>query len=137
MKGFTLHLLDGTRGEQIGDVVSFVGSDASGSFGILAGHTPFLTSLRMGLARFRCRDGAWRYLAVPGAILRFDGHELWLGARRYLLEDDLEKISRALRERLLVEEQQMHATRHSLRRMEEELLTRMWELGRQSASWRA
>ncbi|HTQ35452.1 MAG TPA: F0F1 ATP synthase subunit epsilon [Steroidobacteraceae bacterium] len=131
MKGFTLRLLDATRSEQLDEVVSFVGADASGSFGILAGHAPFITALRMGLARFRGRDGRWRYLALPEAVLRFDGRELVLGTRRYLLGEDLDQISAALRERLLVEERQLQDTRRSLRHMEEALMKRMWELGRQ------
>jgi F-type H+-transporting ATPase subunit epsilon len=130
MSGFALRLLDATRSETIPGVVSFVGADASGSFGILPGHAHFMTSLRFGLARFHCEDGPWRYLALPGGILRFDESGLTIGTRRYLLEDDLDKVSAALRERLLVEEQQLAGTRRSLRTMEEELLMRMWQLGR-------
>jgi F-type H+-transporting ATPase subunit epsilon len=131
MSGFPLQLLDATRSETIPDVVSFVGVDASGAFGIQPGHALFMTSLRFGLARFRCQDGPWRYLALPGGILRFENGQLIIGTRRYLLEDDLDKVSTALRERLLVEEQQLAGTRRSLRSMEEELLMRMWRLGRQ------
>jgi F-type H+-transporting ATPase subunit epsilon len=131
VSGFTLRLLDATHAEEIADVVSFVGTDATGSFGILPGHTRFMTALRVGLARFRCQDGPWRYLALPSGILSFDGRCLTIGTRRVLLEDDLDKVSTALRERLLVEERQLEGTRRSLRSMEEELLMRMWRLGRQ------
>ena len=37
MKAFTLRLQDATHAEEITGVTSFVGEDASGSFGILAG----------------------------------------------------------------------------------------------------
>jgi len=131
MNTFSLQLLDAMHGEEIAGVVSFVGTDATGSFGILPGHTRFMTALRMGLARFQCQDGRWRYLAFPGAILHFDGTHLVIGTRRYLLEDDLDKVSAAWRERLLVEERELEGTRRSLRTMEEELLMRMWQLGRQ------
>ena len=131
MSGFTLRLLDATHVQEIPGVASFIGSDASGSFGILPGHEHFMTSLRIGLARFHATDGPWRYLALPGGILRFDGTQLTIGTRRYLLEDDLDKVSTALRERLLVEEEQLQGTRRSLRTMEEALLMRMWHLGRQ------
>ena len=131
MSGFTLRLLDTTHSDDIEGVVSFIAADATGSFGILPGHARFMTSLRVGLARFRCQDGPWRYIALPGGILSFDGRQLVVGTRRVLLENDLDKVSAALRERLLVEEQQLEGTRRSLRNMEEELLTRMWRLGRQ------
>ena len=53
MKGFSLLLRDANRFEHIAGVTSFVGEDASGSFGILPGHGRMMTSLVVGLARFR------------------------------------------------------------------------------------
>ena len=54
---------------------------------------------------------------------------LTLSTRRYLRDDDYTRISEALQEQLLTEEQQLHTTRESLRRMEESLLKRLWDLG--------
>ena len=51
MNTFVLHLQSATQNERIEKVESFVGRDASGSFGILAGHAPFMTSLVFGMAR--------------------------------------------------------------------------------------
>jgi F-type H+-transporting ATPase subunit epsilon len=99
---FILRLQDATRAEEITGVASFVGEDASGSFGILAGHTRMLTALIIGLARFRIGD-AWRYLAVPGAVLYFQDNVLTLSTRRYLLDDDYMRISQSLQQQLLAE----------------------------------
>lgn len=114
-------------------VRSFVGEDASGSFGILAGHARMATTLVAGLARFRTGPADWRYVATPGALVYFRDGVLTLSTRHYLYDTDYSRISAALREELLVEEERLHATKESLRRMEEALFKRMWELGRGSA----
>jgi len=133
VKAFTLKLQDATRSEKITGVTSFVGEDASGSFGILAGHARMMTSLIIGLARFRIGEDTWKYLAVPAAVLYFRENELTLSTRRYLLDDDYMRISQALQQQLLAEEDTLHAIKQSLRQMEKEALKRLWELGRRSA----
>jgi F-type H+-transporting ATPase subunit epsilon len=133
VKAFTLWLQDATRSEEIAGVTSFVGNDASGSFGILAGHARMMTSLVIGLARFRIGEGAWQYLALPGAVLYFHGEVLTLSTRHYLLDDDYMRISQALQRQLLAEEEKLHAMKESLHHMEEEVLKRLWEMGRKGA----
>lgn len=130
MKTFTLNLQDATRSETIDGVVSFVGEDTSGSFGILAGHVRAMTSLVFGLARFRTGEAAWQYLALPGALLYFRDNVLTVNTRRYLLGDDYMRISQALQQELLAEEEKLRAVKESLRHMEEALLKRLWEMGR-------
>lgn len=130
MKTFTLRLRDATRSEDIAGVSSFVGEDASGSFGVLAEHARMMTSLVTGLARFRTGESDWRYLAVPGALLYFHDGILTLCTRRYLLDDDYMRIITALQDQLLAEEEKLHTMKQSLHRMEEEVLRHMWEMGR-------
>jgi F-type H+-transporting ATPase subunit epsilon len=43
MNTFVMHLQSATQYERINGVVSFVGEDESGSFGILAGHASMVT----------------------------------------------------------------------------------------------
>jgi F-type H+-transporting ATPase subunit epsilon len=131
MKTFTLALHDATRSEEIRGVTSFVGEDASGSFGILAGHARMMTALTIGLARFRAGGENWRYLALPGAVLYFHDNVLTLCTRRYLLDDDYARISEQLQQQLLVEEEKLHTIKESLHHMEEEVLKRLWEVDRQ------
>lgn len=133
MKTFTLRLQDATRAEEISQVSSFIGEDASGSFGILAGHARMMASLIMGLARFRVGNGPWTYLAVPGAMLYFRDDVLTLSTRRYLLDEDYTRISRALQEQLLVEEEKLRSMKDSLQHMEEAVFKRLWEMGRGEA----
>ena len=132
MKKFTLILQDATHTQRIEQVTSFVGEDATGSFGILAGHARMMTSLVFGLARFRTGENAWQYLALPGAVLYFNANELSLSTRRYLVDDDYERISTALHEQLLAEENELRELKKSLHHMEEEVLKRLWEIGHES-----
>ena len=132
MKKFTLILQDATHTQQIEQVTSFVGEDATGSFGILAGHARMMTSLVFGLARFRAGENDWQYLALPGAVLYFNDNELSLSTRRYLVDDDYERISIALHEQLLAEENELRELKKSLHHMEEEVLKRLWEIGHES-----
>ena len=130
MKRFTLALQDAAHTERINNVTSFVGEEASGSFGILAGHARMMTSLVFGLARFRIDKNPWQYLALPGGVLYFRKNELSISTRRYLIDDDYERISSALQEQFVAEETELHAMKKSLHQMEEQLLKRLWETTR-------
>ena len=128
MKDFTLLLQDATHAETLTGVTSFVGEDASGSFGILAGHARIMASLTIGLARFRIGDADWQYLALPGAVLYFHDNVLTLSTRHYLRDDDYMRVSQALSQRLLAEEEKLRSMKKSLRHMEEEILRHLWEM---------
>jgi F-type H+-transporting ATPase subunit epsilon len=130
VSAFKLVLLDYAGSSVVEGVSSFVGEDASGSFGILAGHARFMTVLVLGLARFRVGDEPWRYLAMPGATLYFLDDVLTLTTRRYLVDTDYSRISEALQQQLLAEERNLRQLRESLRLMEEQMLKRLWDLSR-------
>lgn len=133
MKTFQLLLQDATHVQHITDVTDFIGADASGSFDIRADHIRMMTSLRIGLARFRCSNGDWRYLAMPGALLYFVDNRLTLNTRHFVIDRDYTKINDILRQELMTEEQELHRTKLCLQRMEEEVLQRMWHLDRMEA----
>jgi F-type H+-transporting ATPase subunit epsilon len=129
MKGFTWALRDSSSVTRIDGVASFVGEDASGSFGILPGHARFMTSLELGLARFRIQDESWQYLAMPGGVLYFKDNLLSLCTRRFFLDDDYERITDTLTRQLLAEEEALQEVRQSLVQLEQEVLKRLWKLG--------
>jgi len=130
MNTFVLHLQGATQYERIEKVSSFIGEDDSGSFGLMAGHERMMSSLVFGLARYRIVDQPWQYLAVPAALIYFINNELYLSTRRYLRDEDYERISSALHEQLRSEEEALQSIRTSLHRMEEEMLRRLWQLSR-------
>ncbi|WP_321370161.1 hypothetical protein [uncultured Desulfuromusa sp.] len=135
MKSFTLKLQDSTHAEEISQISSFVGEDASGSFGILAGHARFMTTLVVGLARFRVAHKNWQYLALPGAVLYFCSNVLTLSTRHYLIDDDYMHISQALQQQLLEEEKKLRPLKESLYHMEEDILNHLWKMSRKGAGW--
>jgi F-type H+-transporting ATPase subunit epsilon len=133
MNTFRVQLLGSEAGETIPEVLSFVGQDASGSFGLMAHHARFMTVLSFGLARLRLREGAaerTRYLGLPGGVLVFADNELRLATRRYLLGDDAAALGQALARQMLAEEQALAQTLAKLRRLESEMLQRLVELQR-------
>ena len=129
MKTFILRLHDTVHTATRDDVVSFVGEDASGSFGLLADHARFATCLVFGLARFRSLDETWNYLAMPGGVLYFVNNVLTISTRHYIVDPDYERISDALHSQLLEEETQLQDLKRSLHNMEGELFKRLWEAG--------
>ena len=130
MTGFSLQIQDTAHAQHFDGVTSFVGEDDTGSFGILANHARTMTYLVMGLSRFRVDENNWQYIATPGALLYFYNNKLTLSTRHFFIDEDYMRISTALQTQLLEEEAQLKMQKHSLRRMEEEVLKRMWELDR-------
>jgi F-type H+-transporting ATPase subunit epsilon len=130
MNTYTLHLHSARQSQVIEGVESFVGEDASGSFGLKARHQRFMTVLVFGLARYRCPDQPWHYLALPGALLRFADNQLHIAARRYIQDADYTRISLALTEQLLREEAVLTGLKRNLRRLEEAMLKNLLEIER-------
>jgi F-type H+-transporting ATPase subunit epsilon len=131
MTAFTLHLHDATHTQRIDGVTSFVGEDASGSFGIMAGHARFMTALTFGLARFRIGADQWQYAALPGALLYFADNNLTISTRHYLLDDNYDRIYQSLQDQLLAEEENLQTTKESLHNMEQEIFKRLWAMRRE------
>jgi F-type H+-transporting ATPase subunit epsilon len=125
-----MHLESTTQYDRVEKVISFIGEDDSGSFGVLPGHARMMTLLRFGLARFRVLGEDWEYLALPGALAYFLDGELHLSTRHYLRGKDYDKISTALEQELLVEEDNLQVVKQSLHRLEEEMFKRLWKLKR-------
>jgi F-type H+-transporting ATPase subunit epsilon len=132
MSQFALNLFDVTHEQRITGVTSFIGEDASGSFGIQPNHARFMTTLVFGLARFRQGTADWQYLALPGAVVYFNNNELTISTRHFLIDTDLQQISILLEQQLITEEENLHATRESLHRMEQAMLKRMLTLKRKT-----
>ncbi|MFC4343081.1 hypothetical protein [Cupriavidus numazuensis] len=63
-------MLDGHRAVDIDDTTSLVAADASGAFGLQAGHVDLLTVIEPGLFRYRTRHSPeWCYGASLGGML--------------------------------------------------------------------
>lgn len=131
MKLFAVHLLASDRSETLPEVLSFVGEDASGSFGLMARHQRFMTLLSFGLARMQLRDGSTLFAGLPGGLLYFEDNALRISTRRFLLGDDPQRIASALAREMLAEEQALALTRRKLHQLEASMLSRLGQLERE------
>ena len=125
-----LELLSPRACDRLDDVVNFVGTDASGRFGLRARHERYVTALEPGLARLQRAGGDWTYLAQPGASLHFADNRLTIAARDYVLDADHRRVLAALEQRFAAEDAALAAARENLVQLEREMLRRLWELER-------
>ncbi|MGD9153024.1 MAG: F0F1 ATP synthase subunit epsilon [Gammaproteobacteria bacterium] len=130
MKTFSLHLQSTKQCEELDDIMSFVGEDASGSFGILADHARIMTCLKFGLARFKYKNANTdeEYLALPGGLLYFNQNILIITTRYYLRSNDYDEISNALEEKSRSEREDIANIKETLHRLDEKILKRLWEM---------
>ena len=128
MSVFELNLFASDQAQHLDGVTTFVGEDASGSFGIQAHHARFMTTLIFGLARFKQSDDVWYYLAVPSAVLYFNDNVLTITTQHFLLDSNLERISNLLQQQWANQEDEVRSTRESLKRMEQAMLKRLMSL---------
>lgn len=71
------------------DAISLRAEDASGSFGILPGHTPFLTALAVSIVSWRTSD-AERFCALRGGVLTVgNGSDVDIATGEAVTGDDL------------------------------------------------
>lgn len=130
MKTFTLKLEGAFRTEDVANLVSFVGEDATGSFGIMANHARMMTFLNFGLAYFRYASGEKEFLALPGGLLYFVGNELKIHTRDYLRSTHYEEILSTLEHEFRAQEEALKSVKDSLHQLEEEVFRRLWKMKR-------
>lgn len=132
MKTFGLTLIDTAELTCFERVVQFIGADDGGSFGILAGHAHTVALLRYGLARFVDDSGVWRYLAMPGGVLRFADNQLTITTVRYFLGDNPHAICAELEATMQQTDSEVHRSRAALSEIERSLVKRLADLSNQS-----
>jgi F-type H+-transporting ATPase subunit epsilon len=125
MKSFVLELLSPSRTERVEGIVSFVGRDASGSFGILPDAARRISALSLGLAQIRFNDGRTEYLALPGGLLYFVSNVLRISSEEFVRDANFERISAVLEKKRVEEEGSVSETRRSLHRLDEEIMKRL------------
>ena len=94
---------------EVGDVVYLRAEDDTGAFGILPGHTDFLTALAVSVASWRDDRGAEHHVAVRGGMLEMrDGNTIGIATPEAVAGDDLQRLETEVLvkfRRQLVEEQ--------------------------------
>lgn len=128
MREFSVLLHSSTSSERLGHVVSFVGEDDSGSFGILGGHARMMTYLNFGLARIRYAKGEVEYIALPGGLIYLLNDELRIATRQYFRSSDYDQMLNVLDSHLAMEEESLRGIHENLRRLDESILKRILSL---------
>lgn len=128
MTPFKLLLMDYTRTVEVNHVSSFVATDASGGFGIQAGHETFITALQPGLARYKTEGDHWHYLAQPGATLWFHSNQLELITTQLVLSDNRQELLQLLETRWQQESETQSSTQRNVTQMEQALARKIWEM---------
>jgi F-type H+-transporting ATPase subunit epsilon len=128
MKTFSLTLIDTTGMTRFDTVSQFVGADAEGSFGLLADHLHTVALLRYGLARFADQAGVWRFLAMPGGVLRFTDNQLTISTVRCFLGDSEDAICASLEAAMQQTDSEVHTAKAALSKIEHSLIKRLVEL---------
>lgn len=131
MNTFTLHLQSALQYEHFDDVISFVGEDSSGSFGLMSGHARMMTCLKFGLMRFTHANSVVEYVAAPGGVIYFIGNQLFISTRHYFRSKNYEEIVDALTNQLRAEENTIKDIKETLSRLDENILQRLWKMKRE------
>ena len=93
--------------------------DASGSFGVLPGHADFLTSLAIGVVRWRDGEGTAHYCAVRGGVLTVTGgREIAIATRVAVLGDDLATLDETVLARFRADTETERAERADSTRLQ-------------------
>jgi F-type H+-transporting ATPase subunit epsilon len=128
MKNFSIYLQSGTKTEEITDIISFTGTDESGSFGILADHARIMTCLKYGLAQFKRANGTIEYLVMPGAIVYFVANKLFITTRLYYRNMEYGEITKILLNQLAKEDQATVEVKTILKKLDESLMRKLWQM---------
>lgn len=82
-----------TVAARMAGVVHVRAEDASGAFGVLAGHADLLTALAVSVVSWRCADGREGHCAVRGGVLTVsDGRHVAVATREAVVGDDLHAL---------------------------------------------
>jgi F-type H+-transporting ATPase subunit epsilon len=128
VRTFALELLDSRGADRFDDVRQFIAADASGSFGLLAGHEPLIAVLRYGLARFEDVSGTWHYAALPGGTLRFFGNRLTITTVQCFLGEERGALLEQLAAEIARADSDIARARATLTEIEHSLVRRLGEL---------
>lgn len=129
MKTFHLAVTSASQQYEAEHVIHFVGSDASGSFGLLADAEAVLTVLPFGMVRFQTPDQHWHYLAVPEAVLHFSANRLTLTTSNFIIGDSRQHMVRLLEESERGKQSAVSGARLTIKQLDQALMHRFLQTG--------
>jgi len=100
MAAFKLEIVTPEKTVYSGEVDHVQAPGSEGSFGVLVGHVPFLTSLQVGMLSFDEQGGAKRKMAVSGGFAQVAANGVTILAETAESEEHIDVArARAARER--------------------------------------
>ncbi|GGJ33298.1 F0F1 ATP synthase subunit epsilon [Neoroseomonas lacus] len=110
-------------------VVSLRAEDESGTFGIMAGHVPFLTALTPSVVSWRDENGREKHCAVRGGLLTVrDGQQIAIATRQAFLGDDIARLEDKLRAGIAAAEESERTERVAAAQMQAAAIRRIMGL---------
>ncbi len=102
MPSFRLEIVTPQKQVYAGQVERLQAPGSEGSFGVLAGHVPFLTSLKTGQLTFAEEGGLLRKMALSGGFAEVGGDHVAVLAETAELAEEIDVArARAARDRAL------------------------------------
>ena len=106
------------------EVESLTAVDGSGSFGVMARHTDFITVLKPCILAYRSA-GAEGFAAVDGGVMRVDGGTVTIATRESVEGKDYAGLRAVIEKRFAMREEKEAAFMDLLKNMEKLLVDRM------------
>ena len=105
-------------------------ADETGSFGILKGHTDFLTVLQPSLGYYIDADGKETFLAVDGGILTIRKGAVTLTTRELFESQDADKLATLMKQSMQKREKNEQSFYSMLQGIEKSFIEKTVSLGR-------
>lgn len=101
------------------EVIHVRAEDETGAFGILPGHSDFVTVLTVSVISWRQESGAERHVAVRSGVLTVrDGERVDIASREAVDEDTLRRLGPAVLKRFQAETEAEESFRFSATRLQ-------------------
>jgi F-type H+-transporting ATPase subunit epsilon len=113
-------------------VIAVQACDASGRFGLRAGHEPFVTTLSPSLLIYTDEEGRERYAAVDGGVMLLEGNRVSVVTREAVLADRLEDVAKQAAAILDIRHQEERRARAEFHELQTVLVKQLAQVGKQT-----
>lgn len=110
-------------------LVSFVGRDATGSFGIRPKRFSFTTILEYGITKMKNSKGDQIYYAIAGGALEFRKEKLTIVTSYAVKSAEIEGLADELEAYITAERTRSDKIKLSIKKLDEEILKRLHKMG--------
>jgi F-type H+-transporting ATPase subunit epsilon len=113
-------------------VTAVQAGDATGRFGLRAGHEPFVTALSPSLLVYTDEEGRERYAALDGGVLLLEGNLVSVVTREAVLADRLEDVAKQAAAILDIRQQEERRARDEFHELQTALVKQLAQVGKQT-----